>query len=487
MKSGGGGGGGGGGASGQQWPCDYCGEAAAALHCRADAARLCVACDRHVHAANALSRKHVRAPLCAGCAARPAAARVSPVPGAVPAFLCADCDTAAAAARVPVEGFSGCPSAAELAASWGLDLRRAAVGDDGHGRAEDKDGGDIDDDPFLSVLDYSVLGVVDPDLRDLYVPCDPPRVPAPDAVGGRPLRGQVLSDQLAEMARREADTAHAHRHSDLSPRTPRRTSAASGGRLPPGKMAPPAAAMPSHHPPPAAAQEVPLPYTSLLMMASANCADLFGGADRVVDDDEQLLWDCAEPSVPPTQIWDFNLGRSRDHDEKSALEVGYGSNHGGFMIKSYSDMLKEISSGTMKDLEDIYDSRYCSTAEDTTSSNICQLSSKNVSTVSNKRKLSSCASTMDGPTTSGNHVPTSGPALTREISFGEQTVYAPAAERPAVRIDSETLAQNRDSAMQRYREKKKNRRYEKHIRYESRKLRADTRKRVKGRFIKSTR
>jgi hypothetical protein len=49
------------------------------------------------------------------------------------------------------------------------------------------------------------------------------------------------------------------------------------------------------------------------------------------------------------------------------------------MIKSYSDMLKEISSGTTKDLEDIYDSRYCSTAEDIMSSNICQLSSKNVS------------------------------------------------------------------------------------------------------------
>jgi hypothetical protein len=82
------------------------------------------------------------------------------------------------------------------------------------------------------------------------------------------------------------------------------------------------------------------------------------------------------------QIWDFNLGRSRDHDEKSVLEVGYGSNHGGFMIKSYSDMLKEISSGTTKDLEDIYDSRYCSTAEDIMSSNICQLSSKNVSLLS---------------------------------------------------------------------------------------------------------
>ncbi|KAJ1269363.1 hypothetical protein BS78_07G206200 [Paspalum vaginatum] len=459
-----------GGGGRQQWPCDYCGDAAAALHCRADAARLCVACDRHVHAANALSRKHVRAPLCAACAARPAAARA----GAE--FLCADCCdgcAADAAARAPVEGFSGCPSAADLAASWGLDLRgRGADGAEGGGD-------DADADAFFSVLDYSMLGA-DADLRDLYVPCDPPEVAASSA-GARRLKGEALCDQLAEMARREADAAHTQPpHTDLSPRTPRRNSAASSGRLP-GKMAPPP------NPTPAAApQQVPLPYTSLLMMASANCTDLIGASDRMGDDDEQLLWDCAAPSVPPTQIWDFNLGRSRDHNEKSVLEVGYGSNHGGFMIKSYSDMLKEISSGTTKDLEDIYDSRYCSTAEDIMSSNICQVTSKNVSTGSNKRKVSSCASTIDGPTTSGNHVPTSGPALTREISFGDQTVSPAGVERPAMRIDSETLAQNRDSAMQRYREKRKNRRYEKHIRYESRKLRADTRKRVKGRFVKST-
>ncbi|XP_047958731.1 uncharacterized protein LOC125204200 isoform X2 [Salvia hispanica] len=47
--------------------------------------------------------------------------------------------------------------------------------------------------------------------------------------------------------------------------------------------------------------------------------------------------------------------------------------------------------------------------------------------------------------------------------------------------DIELLAKNRGNAMQRYKEKKKTRRYDKHIRYESRKARADTRKRVKGR------
>nr|CAB3481567.1 unnamed protein product [Digitaria exilis] len=373
----------------------------------------------HLVSSQSISQKHVRAPLCSSCAARPAAARVATGGAGGPAFRCADCRGEDGDGGVPVEGFSGCPSAAQLAASWGLDLRGGCAEEE-----EEKD----NEDAFFSVLDYSMLVAgAESDLRDLYVPCDPPEVPAPTAGGARRLKGEALCDQLAEMARREADsTDHPHPpHSDLSPRTPRRNSAASSGRLPGNnKMAPPP--HPPPPPPPAPApQEVPLPYTSLLMMASGNCTGLIGAADRMAaaaaDDDDQLLWDCAAPSVPPTQIWDFNLGRSRDHDEKSAIEVGFGSNHGGFMIKSYSDMLKEISSGTTKDLEDIYDSRYCSTAEDIMSSNICQLSSKN-ETVS---------------------------------------VFLPYFRSFFCR-------------------------YEKHIRYESRKLRADTRKRVKGRFVKST-
>ncbi|KAK8676240.1 hypothetical protein V6N13_034292 [Hibiscus sabdariffa] len=48
------------------------------------------------------------------------------------------------------------------------------------------------------------------------------------------------------------------------------------------------------------------------------------------------------------------------------------------------------------------------------------------------------------------------------------------------------MAQNRNSAMLRYKEKKKHRRFDKQIRYESRKARADTRIRVKGRFVKAS-
>nr|ASZ80032.1 COLO-2 [Bambusa oldhamii] len=449
MKDGGGGGG------RQQWPCDYCGEAAAALHCRADAARLCVACDRHVHAANALSRRHVRAPLCDECDARPAAARVAGDGGGELRFLCAGCDggCASATARVPVEGFSGCPAAAELAAAWGLDL----AGDGGGA-------GDDVDDPFFSELDYSMLAV-DPVLRDIYVPCDAPEVAA-GGCGGRRLKGEALCHQLAEIARREVDAAPRpeQAHSELIPLAPRRSSAPASSLLPENEAA---------APPELPRQRTLSPYTSLLMMEPDSCADLGGGV-RLADDNE-LVWDRAAPSDPPSQIWDFNLGKSRDHDENSALEVRFGLKDEGFMIKSYNDMLTELSSGSRKALEDIYDSTYSFATEDIMSTNICQLTTKKLSTAtmsSNKQKINSY-STTNRPSTSMNCAsagrtlsssPEEAAALARESSFGDQTIPATGADRAAMKIDSQTLAMNRDNAMQRYREKRKTRRYEKHIR-----------------------
>ncbi|WCJ21409.1 Zinc finger protein CONSTANS-LIKE 13 [Euphorbia peplus] len=51
----------------------------------------------------------------------------------------------------------------------------------------------------------------------------------------------------------------------------------------------------------------------------------------------------------------------------------------------------------------------------------------------------------------------------------------------------EINSQERDSAISRYKEKKKSRRYDKHIRYVSRKVRAESRTRIKGRFAKMDR
>ncbi|CAM6025453.1 unnamed protein product [Sphagnum balticum] len=134
--------------------CDFCGEGRATVYCRADSARLCLSCDRHVHGANALSRRHLRTLLCEGCNLRPSAVRC---PEENNVALCQSCDwdshgrmrrrrnsssnnsnnnssssaavvvaTSAASSqhhtRHPFDYFSGCPSAAELSILWGCDL-----------------------------------------------------------------------------------------------------------------------------------------------------------------------------------------------------------------------------------------------------------------------------------------------------------------------------------------------------------------------------
>ncbi|KAJ7972901.1 CONSTANS-like zinc finger protein [Quillaja saponaria] len=59
---------------------------------------------------------------------------------------------------------------------------------------------------------------------------------------------------------------------------------------------------------------------------------------------------------------------------------------------------------------------------------------------------------------------------------------------PAPRVAPyELTSQERDSAISRYKEKRKTRRYDKHVRYETRKVRAESRTRIKGRFAKMDR
>jgi putative cell wall-binding protein len=60
----------------------------------------------------------------------------------------------------------------------------------------------------------------------------------------------------------------------------------------------------------------------------------------------------------------------------------------------------------------------------------------------------------------------------------------PDVTKPA--ITKAELALDREARLMRYREKRKNRRFEKTIRYASRKAYAETRPRIKGRFAKRT-
>ncbi|KAL2965208.1 hypothetical protein AAZX31_16G047900 [Glycine max] len=107
-------------------PCDYCHSKPAILFCRPDSAKLCLLCDQHVHAANALSLKHVRFQICDSCKTDTAVLRCS----TDNLVLCHHCDveTHGAAAsshhqRHRLHGLSGCPSVTEIASALCLDFR----------------------------------------------------------------------------------------------------------------------------------------------------------------------------------------------------------------------------------------------------------------------------------------------------------------------------------------------------------------------------
>ncbi|KAL8167768.1 hypothetical protein V2J09_009267 [Rumex salicifolius] len=117
--------------------CDFCSETTALLFCRADAAKLCLACDKEVHATAKLFTKHSRHLLCDACDSAPAVIVCS----THHFVLCQNCDfeihncgtglagSASASAsshdRRPLEGFSGQPSASEISSFLGIDCSKS--------------------------------------------------------------------------------------------------------------------------------------------------------------------------------------------------------------------------------------------------------------------------------------------------------------------------------------------------------------------------
>lgn len=117
--------------------------------------------------------------------------------------------------KFQVESFSGCPSAFELARSWGIDIS-----------SSDR-GLDADPDPIWSEMDYSSFLAVDPMLRELYVPSDPPL----ELYNRRRTeKGQETKDdlvsQLMEMGKREDDN---NTSKAIGPDTP--CQSAGGGKV----------------------------------------------------------------------------------------------------------------------------------------------------------------------------------------------------------------------------------------------------------------
>lgn len=154
--------------------CDFCGEQRSMVYCRSDAACLCLSCDRSVHSANALSKRHSRTLVCERCNAQPATVRC--VEERV--SLCQNCDwsghnnNSSSSSTSPqqhkrqtISCYSGCPSSSELASIWSfcLDLAGQSICEQEMGMMNIDDDGPTDNkncnedkkDVFVSIPETS--------------------------------------------------------------------------------------------------------------------------------------------------------------------------------------------------------------------------------------------------------------------------------------------------------------------------------------------
>nr|POE96667.1 zinc finger protein constans-like 15 [Quercus suber] len=180
-----------------------------------------------------------------------------------------------------------------------------------------------------------------------------------------------------------------------------------------------------------------------------------------------LLWDCNSTydfDYEASQAWDFQLGESRQCEKHDPQAAKYGENNPEFMIKNYVNFIQESSLTKPKNHSNHPLSNNKTPKEESFNKSKLELPPKSMLT-----EPKTCSST--------------GHVLAKQ-----QPLLASSDNVNGVikNFGMELLAQNRGQAMMRYKEKKKTRRYCKYIRYESRKARANTRKRVKGRFVKAS-
>nr|AGI62028.1 CONSTANS-like 4 [Erycina pusilla] len=369
-------------------PCEYCADAIAVIYCGADTANLCVSCDKHVHEANALSKKHLRFQICDKCGNQAASSRCA-IHGL---SLCSDCNSEVHSSGngdghrcVSIEGFSNCPCAVDLARLCGFEV---------------------------DLRDFGECG----DMGGLDLVFDESR--------GR--RSEFVR-QIGEMARRECRPGDAEGSSN-------------------------------------GFSEVEFGFSSWLLDRGSDCVDC--KEDDGVLEEGDLIWEYGS-SEHASQIWDFNLGQSRELNVSSPLEVDHLSNNSSFFIKSYNDLLKENSSSNIDLLEGYFEHNCPSANVDVSSTNgIHHMPSQNLSIALKPSRSKS------NPPASSSSSPHKEPCLGQK-----SLIVAELANH--CKISREIFAEKRGDAMRRYREKRRMRRYEKRIRYESRKMRADTRERVK--------
>ncbi|GKV12068.1 hypothetical protein SLEP1_g23270 [Rubroshorea leprosula] len=349
--------------------CDYCNESAAMLFCRADTARLCVSCDRHVHSANQLVTKHLRWQLCDACSESPASIFCE----TEHSVLCQNCDwerhnfsVSLLHHRRPIEGFTGCPSVGQFVNIFGFD----DLGNKGLFLSEEKSsGGDGDLDGLL----------------DLFV-WETPTIASLDEL--------IVS----------SETKHGFRALDV-PSVPKNRNATCGQH-----------------------KEEMLQQLRELAKSEPNFNYDYGEADAL----KEVHSIISDQNLHPVNSETISFPGYKSSEVKwfgDGMEVA-----NQVFVPSVLGSCTEENAG----IPDI-----------------------NIDTGGSGSWANDCQDEKSQ----------------NPISFGNLPLF------PKIGA-YELNTQERDSAISRYKEKKKARRYDKHIRYESRKVRAEGRTRIKGRFAK---
>ncbi|XP_057437577.1 zinc finger protein CONSTANS-LIKE 14-like isoform X2 [Lotus japonicus] len=203
------------------------------------------------------------------------------------------------------------------------------------------------------------------------------------------------------------------------------------------------------------------PFTSLLSLPSEFDAKNSEYGTQQGD----LAWNCNSQYQSP-QVWDFQLQKSRDCDEARMVTFD-GLEEPFLSIQNSFQNVPSMNCSTIGD--DILSRSHQS--DQSSSSHVKKKEESNKKT---RGGLSSESKFIESMTYSDTNM------VMEHLACGNENMSTINAK-----VSLEELAKNRGNAMLRYKEKKKTRRYDKHILYESRKARADTRKRVRGRFVKA--
>ncbi|KAL8229068.1 hypothetical protein R6Q57_013968 [Mikania cordata] len=412
--------------------CDFCYQRSAVLYCKADSAKLCLFCDNDVHSANALSLKHLRSQICDNCGSDAVSFGCS----TENLLLCTACDhdfhgdssVSCYHVRFPVDEITGCPSVQDLASIWGFNLKPSVC--NGNSRDSKYSGTNLQD--LTTIRDetrcYDEVPSVECESQGL----------------GCGMRKKLLYKQLLELAKDRFDGDGA----ELGPQTP---SGCGQREISEGFEF-------EEQDKDLLNQQTPLTYLLLQPQDSKpNNTTEFSN-----------MWSY-NPKRQTSQIWDFHLGRSRSMESRcDDLR---------FSINNCTDLVEDASFSTLEVLKQM-DAINIPTATNS-SQNISGCRSK---MESDNRQITGLSSETKVMEINGCD-PVMDDRMNDRFLTTSQGIEVPATA--TTKVDAQQFAQNRCNAMLRYKEKKKTRRYEKCIRYESRKARADTRKRVKGRFVKT--